>query len=116
MTINLNDTKSALALFKEAAIKHSEATENGDSKLANKNYSAIINAVSFLKEHNKLQNLNEFLNYPLIGVRIWAATYLLPINEKEAVAVLEELSRRTDIFSLDAKTTLNEWRKGNLKL
>ena len=114
--IKITNIATALSLFEEAAIKHAEATEQGDYKTANKSYALIIKAINFLKEHNELTVLLTFLNHTSAGVRSWAATYLLPIKENEAIKVLEDLVKRTDIHSLDAEATLSEWRKGNLKL
>ena len=107
---------NALASFEGAAIKHAEATRQGDYKTGNKCYSTIVKTVNFLKEQNEIAALLGFLNHSSAGVRSWAATYLLPVSEKEAIKTLEELIKRTDIHSLDAETTLSEWRKGNLKL
>lgn len=111
----LIDKETALRKFEDAAIRHSEATENGDYKTGNKCYAIISKTISFLKERNEIPSLSQFLNHPSIGVRIWAATYLLPFMEEEGVAILEQIARGPGIHSLTAKTTLNEWRKGNLE-
>ena len=112
----IKDIQSALALFEESAIKQAESTEIGDYKSGNKAYKSLIHAINFLKELEHVPSLNAFLYHSNVGVRIWAATYLLPFNEANAIIVLEDISKRRDIFSLDAETTLSEWRKGNLKL
>lgn len=112
----LNNLETALIQFEEAASKHANATEHGDYKSANKNYAIITKVILFLKEQNEIRKLSNFLNHNSIGVRIWAATYLLPILEDEASQVLDQISRKSGIHSLTAKTTLSEWRKGNLKL
>jgi len=112
----IKDTKTALSVFEEAATKHAEATQQGDYKTCNKVYAIIVKSINFLREHNEEAALMTFLDHNSVGVRSWAATYLLPIREDEAVQVLEDLVKRADIFSLDAETTLSEWRKGNLKL
>jgi hypothetical protein len=111
----IKDTEAALIKFEEAAIKHAEATEQGDYKTANKNYVVITKVMAFLKEHNEMQKLSEFLNHSSDGVKGWAATYLLPIKEREAIQALEEIAKGSGIRSLAAETTLSEWRKGNLK-
>lgn len=112
----IKDITTALIVFEEAAIKHAEATLNGDFKSGNKLYAILVKAIKFLKDENELTALLTFLNHNSAGVRSWAATYLLPVKEKEAVITLEDLVKRADIHSLDAETTLNEWRNGNLKL
>lgn len=112
----LKDIETALSNFEEAATKHAEATERGNYKIGNKCYALISEVVIFLKDQNEVQRLSPFLNHPSVGVRLWAATYLLPGQEREAIKVLEQIAQRSDIHSLTAETTLSEWRKGNLKL
>lgn len=112
----IKDTSVALTLFEEAASKHAEATEQGDYKTGNKCYAVIAKVITFLKEQNEIQKLSEFLNHNSVGVRMWAATYLLPVLESEGIRILEQIAGATGIHSFTAKTTLNEWRKGNLKL
>ena len=85
-------------------------------KTANRNYTVIARVIEFLKEKNEIQKLSEFLNHSSDGVKGWAATYLLPIKEREAIQALEEIAKGIGIRSLAAETTLSEWRKGNLKL
>ena len=78
-------------------------------------YNKIVKVVAFLKNENAIDSLLYLLSNPSIGVRMWAASYLLPTHEKEGVETLEKIVKRTDIHSLTAETTLNEWRKGKLK-
>jgi len=113
----IKDIESALKLFEEAATKHAEATEQGGGyKTINKNYKLIIAATGFLKEHNQLILLGDFLNHPSVGVRLWAATYLLDIKKDEAAKTLIAIARSGGIHSVNAGTTLSEWKKGNLNL
>ncbi|WP_291529129.1 DUF2019 domain-containing protein [Bacteroides sp. UBA939] len=114
--IKLKDTKTALEKFEEAASKHAEATEQGDYKTANRCYAIIVKAIAFLKEQNEMHQLLKSLNHNSVGVRIWAATYLLAVEEREGIRVLEQIAKGTGICTFTAKTTLNEWKKGNLKL
>ena len=111
----MKDIKTALEIFEVVCIKHSEATELGDNKTGNKHYSKIMKAIAFLKSENAISSLNDYLSSPSIGVRLWSACYLLPVNEQEGIKVLEEIVKSPGINSLVAETTLSEWRKGNLK-
>ena len=108
--------ENILNMFEDAANKHAEATTMGDYKTVNKSYTIIANAVSKLKSQNQLESLSLFLDSSSDGVKIWAATHLLPLHEKKAISVLEEIEKQGGIFSLDAETTLDEWRKGTLIL
>lgn len=113
--MKIKDIKTALEIFEEACIKHSKATEQGDYKTANKYYTEIINSVGYLKSVSEISNLRDFLCSPFVGVRLWAASYWLAVNEQEGIMVLEEIVKSPGIHSLTAETTLSEWKKGNLK-
>ena len=110
----VTDIKSAITLFQEAAIKHAEATEEGDYKTANKSYDLIAKAVTYLKKEDAIAELKHLICNSSAGVRLWAACYLLPITEKESISILEEISKSPGILALDAETTISEWKKGNL--
>lgn len=112
----LNNTASALVKFEEVATMHAEATEQGHYQTANKCYAIIAKAASFLKEKNEIQKLSDFLEHNSAGVRIWAATYLLPYMESEGVRTLEKIAKEKGIHSFGAEMTLREWRNGDLKL
>ncbi len=111
----ISSIETALKIFEEASTKQVEATEIGDYKNGNKNYDKIIKVISFLKTENSIESLLQYLSHSSIGVRLWSACYILPINEKMAIKVLENITKEEGIISLTAETTLNEWKKGNLK-
>lgn len=108
--------ETSLLIFEEFAKIHGESSEHGDHKIANEAYKEINKAVSFLKKNNEIYRLNIFLDHESFGVRLWAATYLLPIEELMAKNVLDAIVRRGGILAFTAKNTLAEWRKGTLKL
>lgn len=104
-----------MEIFKEAARVHGEATETEEYKLGNKNYHLIFKVITYLKEIDQIDCLNQFLDDPNLNIRVWAATYLLPINEKRALETLNEASKGNGIISFNAKVTIDEWKKGHLK-
>lgn len=53
-----------------------------------------MKAINFLKEQGEVAALIDCLCHSSAGVRNWAATYLLPVKEKEAIKVLEEIVRK----------------------
>lgn len=112
----IKDVQTALELFIDAASKHGEATEMGDYKTCNLCYKDIAKTVSYLKENSQLNSLHELLKHGSVGVRLWSATYLLPVHGDEAIRTLNEISRTPGIHSLTAKTTVSEWMNGSLKL
>ncbi|MEN1785785.1 MAG: DUF2019 domain-containing protein [Bacteroidota bacterium] len=113
--IKIKDIETALVVFEEASIKQAEATEEGDYKTGNKRYSEITKAAEFIKSEDAVESLKQFLSHTSIGVRMWAACYLLPVDEKEGKRVLKEIAKSSGIHALTADTTLSEWKKGNLK-
>jgi hypothetical protein len=107
----ITDLHTALELFIDAALKHGEATETGDYRAANLCYGDIVIAVSFIKENDNMMALEDLLHHESVGVRLWSASYLLPIVEDKAVDALKAISNVSAIHSFTAKTTLSEWEK-----
>ena len=70
----------------------------------------------YLKETNSIKQLSKLLDSESVGVRIWAATYLLPIFERNAMQILQSIASGNNIHSLTAKMTIDEWEKGTLIL
>lgn len=103
-----------LNAFEQAASKFSEATIEGNARVANRNFDKIEKIVSYLKENDSLDELRMFLKHDVIGVRMLAASYLLSKYEKEASYVLEEISNGKGMIPFIVEMTLKEWRKGNL--
>ncbi len=112
----MKDLENALTKFETAAENHEKASETGDYKTGNKNYKELIKAVNYLKAQNEILLLSKFFDHSSVGVRIWAATYMLPIKEDEATKVLENIAKEDNFHAFTAKLTLQEWQKGNLKL
>ncbi len=106
----------ALAAFEEAASAHSAATDNGDARKANRNWKRVVRAVSVLHKQNAIPQLFPLLGHLTAGVQVWAASYLLPVDEQMATIVLEEVANSNGIQSLGAGIVLEEWRAGRLKL
>lgn len=113
--MKLTDIKSAITLFQKATINQTEATEEGDFKTGNKNYSLITKAATYLKEHNAISELRPLLLNSSVGVRLWAASYLLPVFENESLLNLKKIVESSGIHSFTAENTIVEWKKGNLK-
>lgn len=112
----IKNIDTALSIFEEAAIKQAEAIEEGNYKMGNKQYDKIVRAMIFIKSENAVNRLKKFLCYPSVGVRLWAASYLLRVDEKEGTKALEKIAKSSSsgIHGLTAETTLSEWKKGNL--
>lgn len=111
----IKNIDEALLLFEEYSIKQAIATEQGDYKSGNKYYNNIIKIVLFLKESESLNKLKPFINHSNIGVRLKTAYLLLPFLQKECEIILAQISKgEYGIHSFNAKTILEEWKKGSL--
>uniref|UniRef100_A0AB33JHI9 DUF2019 domain-containing protein n=1 Tax=Prevotella sp. GTC17262 TaxID=3236797 RepID=A0AB33JHI9_9BACT len=109
-------TETACRRFEEATIKHAETTEASTYIQANKSYQAIAKSARSLKETNSLKPLSKLLDSESVGARMWAATYLLPVFERNAVQILQTIASGNNIHSLTAKMTIEQWEKGKLVL
>ncbi|MEO6851795.1 MAG: hypothetical protein ABI203_09785, partial [Mucilaginibacter sp.] len=88
----IKNIPDALEVFKDAANVHGEATEIGNYKLGNKNYDSIIKAIDFLIKEKAIDHLHQFLVDSNTSVRLWSATYLLPLYEQDALKALNSVA------------------------
>ena len=121
-----NTSESLRALYIQAALSQKSlpfeggpATEATD-KLGEERYNALIDIYRKILATGEKMILFDLLTYEIHSVRAWAATHSLPLNEKKAREVLEDLSKKHscgDRFcdSFSAKLTLKEWDKGPLR-
>ena len=112
-TISEN-TEKLLKSFEEFCIKHTENSWS-NSKKANYYYDKIFKVVNLLKETNSLNSLSVFYSHPNIGVRTWAACFLLPVNEKQSLKVLKEISKMDVRGSYTAELVIKGWEKRRFK-
>jgi hypothetical protein len=108
--------ESAIEIFEFSAIQHTTANETADYKACNKAYKSLANSRDFLRLNNRIDLLIPLLNNENNGVRVWAASFLLFYHEAIAVKVLEDISIGNGHNATNARMTLSEWRKGNLKM
>lgn len=108
-------TEDVLNLYVNGVRTHTKATEKGDHKTANRQYEEIESCVQILRKTGKIEELAPYLTCSDDGLRLWTATYFLPIYEKKALATLKELAESQRFLSVEAKWTIREWKNGNLK-
>jgi hypothetical protein len=111
------DKEKIVKNFINASIKQGESLEEGNWKVANRQYKIIEKSYHQLNELGKEgeKELVKLLDYNNDYVKLWSATYSLPIEEVKAKKILEILSNKTRGLGLTAKMTIEEWEKGNLK-
>ena len=102
----------------EACLKEEDSLKRGDSKTGNKQYRIIKNIIRDLKSNPNygLVKLNPFMEHPSSNVRLTTAFNLIPILPEQAKSVLKVLAGGRGAIAFNAKMTLSEWEKGNLKI
>jgi hypothetical protein len=110
----MKSIQEALETFEKETINQFVANETGDYRNGNKIEKHIRKSIEYLKKNNSIDNSLKYVNHQNLNTKIWAASYLLN-DYKIAADILEEVSHSSGIHSLIAKTTLSEWKKGNLK-
>ena len=117
MKDKLNNIELVISTIIDSSKKHAIASENGEYKIANKNFDIVKKAVVYLRENNGINNLKQLLTYDDESVKLMAATYLLKHFEKESIDVIENIAFQTiSNQSFNAKMILQEWYKGNINL
>jgi hypothetical protein len=117
MKKNIDNIEDAVKIIIDSAIKHSIASENGDYKVANKNYMLLQEAIYFLRDKNRIDKLQDLISHNDISVRLSVASYLLIHNEEMAISVIKNIiEQKIPHKSFTARMVMEEWKKGNLKL
>jgi hypothetical protein len=111
------DKQKIIENFINASIKQGESIEEGNWKVANRQYKIIEKSYQHLRklDEKSVYELIKLLDYNNDYVKLWSATYSLSIDEEKAKNVLKILSNKSGGLGLTAKMTLQEWEKGNIK-
>lgn len=111
----MKTTEELVQQFIHGSISYAEGVLAANSKKANRSYHQIHEAAAKLRRADSLLVLQSLLRSEHVSVKIWAATYLLPIVETEAKEALLEIKDSGSILAFDARMTLEQWESGNLK-
>jgi len=105
-------------MYRENAILHGEASQNGDYKSANKSHDIIIKTLYKIRELDDVGNdaLLTLTDDKDASVRVWAATHSLEYDTIKAEKTLSQLASCEGIIALGAEITLSEWKAGTLEL
>lgn len=109
-------TDELIERFIDLTTEYGEATRQYDYMTGNQRFKEMERIVSKLDKMGKRALLLDLLDHDEPFVRCTAAARTLSIDEDRAAAALEKVSHERGLVGLIAKTTLQEWRKGNLKL
>ena len=98
------------------AIKSFEAQEKGNTRASDRYNLSMKKVIVDMYENGEIGSLKPLMYYNHDAVRCEVAIKLLPFFTEEAESILEELAqKRGNLIYATAKTTLEEWRKGNIK-
>ncbi len=109
--------ESVLAEYEKQAIIHSDCTEDGNYKRGNKAHDALVALLPIIDEMSEGRQMLSMLfenDHP--GVRSWAATHCIEVNEEQAIDVLSKIAEQKGPLSISAHMVLELWKKGELKI
>lgn len=81
-----------LEKFISACIEKGKCEELGNSKMGNRQYNIIKSSYLALKKLGQLDDMVGLLEHENPYVRLWAASYMLPIAPIKSEGALKELS------------------------
>jgi hypothetical protein len=102
------------------AALHHDLSATGDAKGSDDAHSKVTSAIKKIRNSrdNGQAYLEKTVQHKNPSVRLWAATYLLPLNTGMALKVLHQLERGNCPWQLQAtaEVVLDQWKTGKLKL
>lgn len=120
-TIDSNNRNNIIQKYITACKAHGIASQAGKYKIANKEYSILLEIYKELEKNISIAEeiFKELLENKDIHVKIWASSHslVLKIEKDKAEKNLIEISKMQGIgtLRLDAEMTLKQWREGKLK-
>jgi hypothetical protein len=111
--------ETLLESYRQAAIRHRTALEEGNAKAANRAHDKVVKLSHHFRHGGS--DLQEafivLLNDENLSVRAWAATHALEFAPDEAVRVLRKIARGPrSLIRLSAEMVLAQWEAGTLYL
>jgi hypothetical protein len=101
----------------ELATEHGRTTLSGDYKRGNKIHAKLTKVILKIKgtDENIKMQFYTLMHHDNDSVKIWTSVTLLKTFEQEVLTVLADIETKDkDIFALNAKTSINCWKKGML--
>ena len=114
----MSSIEEEIKAYVSNAVAHASATEDGDANRANKAHDSLIQAYRNLNVFGLegLRALLPLMEHENEGVRNWAATHCLELDEPKAKAVLLDLAKGDSLTSFSAEMVLSEWNQGALEV
>ncbi|MDJ0809754.1 MAG: hypothetical protein QNJ01_06615 [Desulfobacterales bacterium] len=88
----------------------------GDNKTANKAHDKISNLLSALSDTEKLSLLPQLCDHDCEAVQLWAARYLLDVDENMGLSTIERIIGNETLIGLVAEVVLDQWKSNAIKL
>ena len=112
------DLDGLVADYVKNAVRHGEATIEGDFKAANNSHDKIIKALSEIRKYG---NEGDIALLALIdddndSVKCWAATHSLKYHKEKSEQILLYLSKKSGPIAFNAEMVLSEWKNGTLEI
>jgi hypothetical protein len=103
-----------LARYAEAASEHGLASEQGDYRVANRQYATVAGVIDEMRRRGPdvEHAIVGLLIHPNPQVRVWAASHAREFAPEEARSSLQSVARGPKgVARLNAELMLQEWRK-----
>ncbi len=97
-------------------LEYEKGILNGNNKAANKAHDKINNLLSALSDADKLSQLPKLCDHECEAVQLWAASYLLDVDEKLGLSTIERIIENESLIGLVAEVVLDQWKSNTLKL
>jgi hypothetical protein len=103
---------------REFAEARAVALDNGNSKLANRNYDKLVALIPEIKACGSEGDftLLRLMKDPVKAIACWAAIYCLPFAEDESLRKLDAIAERGGLTGHEAMMVARLWRSGELEL
>lgn len=110
------DIRGLINEVKDLCVEHGRVLDEGDSVSANNLHKKISNIFNEIIANGLVSELMELLKNDDENVKLWAASYLLSIEEKLAISVLSQVEKSDRLIGLEATIIKDMWNKGMLNL
>jgi hypothetical protein len=111
------EVETLVRVYREAAMAHGVATEQGNYRVANRQHDVLAEVYRELRSRGRdsQMELLRLLDDINVHVRAWVAAHALEFAPDRGEAVLKRLaSGAPSAVRLNAEMTLSEWKKGSL--
>jgi hypothetical protein len=110
--------QNLISEYREHAVGHTAASESGEYEVGNEHHDKLFAVVGRIRATGQIANLAllTLLEDEAAGVRCWAATHCLIVDEHRARQALRDLFSHPSIAGFNAQMVLQEWDKGSLEV